>query len=126
MQRNISIFSFFLQVSKSQLFVRIWIIIVTIYNIIKTCRSKLKSGYSFAKIVLTFHYLNDLFLNDLNLFFQILNLFHGVLLPILFWPTVENNCSSDWEKLLKLDAEGREFAKNFEIAWISYSNSNCW
>ena len=27
------------------------------------------------------------------------------------WPTVRKNCSSDREKLLKFDAEGREFAK---------------
>ena len=27
----------------------------------------------------------------------------------LLW---EKNCSSDWEKLLKFEAEGREFAKN--------------
>ena len=35
----------------------------------------------------------------------------GILLPKLFWPTVRKNCSSDREKLLKLEAEGREFAK---------------
>ena len=34
-----------------------------------------------------------------------------ILLPKLFWPTVRKNCSSDWEKLLKFEAEGREFAK---------------
>jgi hypothetical protein len=37
---------------------------------------------------------------------------NGILLPKLFWPTVRKNCSSDREKLLKLEAEGREFAKN--------------
>ena len=36
---------------------------------------------------------------------------NGILLPILFWPTVRKNCSSDWEKLLKFEADGREFAK---------------
>ena len=36
---------------------------------------------------------------------------NGILLPKLFWPTVRKNCSSDWEKLLKFEAEGREFAK---------------
>ena len=36
---------------------------------------------------------------------------HGILLPKLFWPTVRKKCSSDWEKLLKFEAEGREFAK---------------
>ena len=34
-----------------------------------------------------------------------------ILLPKFFWPTVRKNCSSDWEKLLKFEAEGREFAK---------------
>ena len=36
---------------------------------------------------------------------------HGILIPKLFWPTVRKNCSTDWEKLLKFEAEGREFAK---------------
>ena len=35
----------------------------------------------------------------------------GILSPKLFWPTVRNNCSSDWKKDLKFMAEGREFAK---------------
>ena len=34
---------------------------------------------------------------------------NGILFPKLFWPTVRKNCSSDWEKLLKLEAKGREF-----------------
>ena len=34
----------------------------------------------------------------------------GILLPKLFWPTVRKNCSSDREKLLKFEAEDREFA----------------
>ena len=33
---------------------------------------------------------------------------NGILLPKLF---CEKNCSSDREKLLKFEAEGREFAK---------------
>ena len=33
----------------------------------------------------------------------------GILLPKLFWPTVRKNCSSDREKLLNFEAEGREF-----------------
>ena len=33
------------------------------------------------------------------------------LLLKLFWPTARKNCSSDQEKLLKFEAEGREFAK---------------
>ena len=36
---------------------------------------------------------------------------NGILLPKLFRPTVRKNCSSDWEKLVKFEAEGREFAK---------------
>ena len=36
---------------------------------------------------------------------------YGILLPKLFRPTVRKNCSSDLEKLLKFEAEGREFAK---------------
>ena len=35
---------------------------------------------------------------------------NGILLPKLFWPTVRRKCSSDQEKLLKFEAEGREFA----------------
>ena len=34
------------------------------------------------------------------------------MVPKLFLPTVEKNCTSDWEKLLKFEAAGREFAKN--------------
>ena len=37
----------------------------------------------------------------------------GILLPKLFWPTVRKKCSSDQEKLLKSEAEGREFANVF-------------
>ena len=36
---------------------------------------------------------------------------NGILLPKLFWPTVRINCSSNREKLLKFEAEGREFPK---------------
>ena len=35
---------------------------------------------------------------------------NGILLSKLVWPTVRKNCSSVWEKLLKFEAEGREFA----------------
>jgi hypothetical protein len=35
----------------------------------------------------------------------------GILLSKLFWPTARKKCSSDFEKLLKFEAEGREFAK---------------
>ena len=34
----------------------------------------------------------------------------GILLPKLFWPTVRKYCSSDREKVLKIEAEGREFS----------------
>ena len=36
---------------------------------------------------------------------------NGILLPKLFWPAMRKNCSSDREKILKFEAEGREFAK---------------
>ena len=35
----------------------------------------------------------------------------GILLPKLFWPTLRKNCSSNQEKHLEFEAEGREFAK---------------
>ena len=38
---------------------------------------------------------------------------NGILLSKLFWPTVRKNCSNEWEKLLKFEAEGRECAKCF-------------
>ena len=37
--------------------------------------------------------------------------YNGIFLPKLFGPTVRKNCSSDREKLLKFEAEGREFEK---------------
>ena len=36
---------------------------------------------------------------------------NGILLPKLFWPTVRKNCFCVRSKLLKFEAEGREFAK---------------
>ena len=39
---------------------------------------------------------------------------NGILLPKLFWPTVRKNCSSDWEKLLKFNAEDWEFLRSSE------------
>ena len=36
---------------------------------------------------------------------------NGILLQKLFCPTVRKNCSSEREKILKFEAEGREFAK---------------
>ena len=35
----------------------------------------------------------------------------GILLPKLLWPTMRKKNCSDWEQLLKFEAEGREFAK---------------
>ena len=35
----------------------------------------------------------------------------GILFPKLYWPTVRKNCCSDREKLLRFEAEGREFAQ---------------
>ena len=37
---------------------------------------------------------------------------NGILLPKLFWPTVRKKNSGDREKLLKFEAEGREFVKS--------------
>ena len=48
---------------------------------------------------------------------------NGVLLPKLFLPSVRKNCFSDLEKLLKFEAEGREFENFFEITRTIYSNS---
>ena len=39
------------------------------------------------------------------------NVRKGTLLSKLFWPTREKNWPSDGEKVLKFEAEGREFAK---------------
>jgi len=44
-------------------------------------------------------------------FMQVSESINGILLPKFFWPTVRRNGSSVREKLLKLEAEGREFAK---------------
>ena len=38
-------------------------------------------------------------------------IWNGALLPKLFWTTMRKNCSSDRERLLKFEAEVREFAK---------------
>ena len=34
---------------------------------------------------------------------------NSILLPKLFWHIVRKSSSSDWEKLLKFEAEGQEF-----------------
>ena len=49
-------------------------------------------------------------LEDFSYFSDINN---GILLPKLFWPTLGKICSRDWEKLLKFEAEGLDFSKNF-------------
>ena len=46
-----------------------------------------------------------------NMYRKTFGAINGILLPKLFWPTVRKSCSSDREKLLKFEAEGREFAK---------------
>ena len=46
---------------------------------------------------------------------QIIYYSNGILLPKLFWSTVRKNCPSDQEKLLKFEAEGREFANIFRL-----------
>ena len=50
-----------------------------------------------------------------NLIMKIFDKNIGILLPKLFWPTVGKKCSSDREKLLKFETEGREFAKLLRI-----------
>ena len=35
---------------------------------------------------------------------------NGILLPKLFWSTARKNCPCDWERTLKFEAEGPEFA----------------
>ena len=50
-------------------------------------------------------------------------IWNGALLPKLFWTTMRKNCSSDRERLLKFEAEVREFAKKFEITITIHSNS---
>ena len=41
----------------------------------------------------------------------------GILLPKLFWPTVRKKCSGGREKLLKLEAEGRQFEITCNSNW---------
>ena len=53
---------------------------------------------------------------------------NGILLPKLFWPSVTKNCSSDWEKLLKFEAEGQECLRSLErfIQTVKGQNNFCW
>ena len=59
-----------------------------------------------------------------------ISLNNGILLPKLFWPTVRKKCSTDQEKLLKFEAEGREFAKFLRLLdqfiQIVKGQSNFW
>ena len=56
--------------------------------------------------------------------------YNGILLPKLFWPTVRRNCSSDQEKLVKFQAEGREFEVFFrsleQFIQIVKGQNNFW
>ena len=45
--------------------------------------------------------------------FYLFFLRNGILSPKLFWPSVRKTCSSDQEKLLKFEAEGRVNICNF-------------
>ena len=71
----------------------------------------------FCYLVLVFEFWWSAYLFSLNIGILIDKFKHcmlhkiGILLSKLFWPTVRKNHSSDWEKLLKFEAEGREFAK---------------
>ena len=66
---------------------------------------------------LSFHniFLWNIHFKDVKFFEEILSgnsvEWNGILLPKLFRPTVRKNCSSDRKKLLKFEAEGREFSK---------------
>ena len=55
---------------------------------------------------------------------------NGILLPKLFWPIVRINCSSDWKKLLKFEAEGTEFVKILrsleQFIQTVLGQNNCW
>ena len=56
--------------------------------------------------------------------YQQLEIRNGTLLQKLFWPTVRKKiCSSDREKNLKFEADGREFAKIFRATFFSHSRS---
>ena len=55
---------------------------------------------------------------------------NGILLPKFFWPNVRKNCSSDREKNLKFEAEGREFANFFrslgQFIQTVKGQNKCW
>ena len=52
--------------------------------------------------------MRQLFYANANILYSLLG--NGtIFLPKLFWPTVRKNYASDGEKLLKIEAEGREF-----------------
>ena len=47
-----------------------------------------------------------------------------ILFSKLFWPNLKKKCCSDWDKLLKFEAKGQGFAKNFVVTWTNYLNSD--
>ena len=57
----------------------------------------------------------DIMLQQFQFSEKFIELINGILLPKLFCPKVRKKFSSDREKLLKFEAEGREFA-NFLIS----------
>ena len=59
--------------------------------------------YKFRRIILTYLFTNCL-LSQVSALVR-----NDILLPKLFWPTVRKKCSSDWEKHLKFEDEGRKF-----------------
>ena len=69
------------------------------------------SGENFKTDIINSKYCLILMPRNGNSTTCLLVLINGILLPKLFWPAVRENCSSDPEKLLKFEAEGREFAK---------------
>ena len=50
---------------------------------------------------------------------------NGILLTKLFWHTVRKKCSCDWEKLLKFQTKGREFAKILRSLEQSIQTMKC-
>ena len=50
-----------------------------------------------------------------------------ILLPKLFWHTVRKKCSSDWEKLLKFEAENAKILRSLEqFIWTVKGQNNFW
>ena len=70
----------------------------------KNCR------FRFAPMSSCFYFFLTSGENELFVAVHILQWRNDILLPKLFWPTVRKKCSTDREKLLKFEAEGRKFA----------------